>query len=64
MVMACQLSTIVDLADQVPEFTAIKVETVPAGPKYCAVAEHTGGRLHLSGGWAAMQMLDGLARGL
>jgi 4-hydroxy-tetrahydrodipicolinate synthase len=37
---------------------------VPAGPKYSAVRSVTGGRLHLSGGWAAMQMLDGLARGL
>jgi dihydrodipicolinate synthase/N-acetylneuraminate lyase len=52
------------LADRVPGLTAVKIETVPAGPKYSAVRSVTGDRLHLSGGWAAMQMLDGLARGL
>ena len=52
------------LADRVPALTAVKVETVPAGQKYSAVQAATGGRLHLSGGWAAMQMPDGLARGL
>jgi dihydrodipicolinate synthase/N-acetylneuraminate lyase len=51
------------LAERVPALTAVKIETAPAGPKYCAV-RRTAGRLHLSGGWAAMQMLDGLARGL
>lgn len=52
------------LADAVPALTAIKIETAPAGPKYSAVSKCTGGSLHLSGGWAVMQMLDGLARGL
>ncbi len=52
------------LAERVPALTAVKIETVPAGPKYSAVQAVTGGRLHLSGGWAAMQMPDGLARGL
>lgn len=56
--------TIRDLADAVPALTAVKVETVPAGPKYSVVDRLTEGRLHLSGGWAVMQMLDGLARGL
>ncbi|MFO1070340.1 MAG: dihydrodipicolinate synthase family protein [Geminicoccaceae bacterium] len=52
------------LAERVPELQAVKIETVPAGPKYSAVRAACGDRLHLSGGWAAMQMLDGLARGL
>jgi 4-hydroxy-tetrahydrodipicolinate synthase len=52
------------LAEAVPALVAVKVETVAAGPKYSAVRAATGDRLHLSGGWAAMQMLDGLARGL
>ena len=52
------------LAERVPALRAVKIETAPAGPKYSAVRDATGGRLHLSGGWAAMQMLDGLARGL
>ena len=52
------------LERRVPELTAVKIETNPAGPKYTAVREAAGERLHLSGGWAAMQMLDGLARDL
>ncbi|HZA65649.1 MAG TPA: dihydrodipicolinate synthase family protein [Geminicoccaceae bacterium] len=52
------------LAERVPALAAVKIETAPAGPKYSAVRRAAGGRLHLSGGWAAMQMLDGLARGL
>lgn len=58
------LLTIEALANAVPAFQALKVETAPAGPKYTAVRQALGSRLHLSGGWAAMQMLDGLARGL
>ncbi len=56
--------TIARLAERVPALAAVKVETAPAGPKYSAVRALTGDRLHLSGGWAAMQMLDGLARDL
>ncbi len=52
------------LERRVPELTAVKIETNPAGPKYSALRTATGERLHLSGGWAAMQMLDGLARDL
>lgn len=58
------LSTIEHAAATVPAFQALKVETAPAGPKYTAVRKALGSRLHLSGGWAAMQMLDGLARNL
>lgn len=58
------LETITALAEAVPGFQALKIETAPAGPKYTAVRHALGDRLHLSGGWAAMQMLDGLARGL
>ncbi len=52
------------LAERVPALAAVKIETAPAGPKYSAVKALTGDRLHLSGGWAAMQMLEGLARDL
>ncbi len=58
------VGTIVALAEAVPGFQALKIETAPAGPKYTSVRDALGDRLHLSGGWAAMQMLDGLARGL
>ena len=53
-----------DMAEAVPALTAVKIETAPAGPKYSAVSKRSQGSLHLSGGWAVMQMLDGLARGL
>lgn len=58
------VETIVRLAERVPGFRCLKVETVPAGPKYTRVLAATGGRLHVSGGWAVTQMLDGLARGV
>lgn len=41
-----------------------KVETVPAGPKYSRILAATDGRIHVSGGWAVTQMLDGLERGV
>ncbi|MCX7786970.1 MAG: dihydrodipicolinate synthase family protein [Spirochaetes bacterium] len=50
--------------EEVEEFQALKIETVPAGPKYTAVLEATGGKLHVSGGWAVTQMIEGLDRGV
>jgi len=55
---------IVELFDSVPSFRCLKIETVPAGVKYSEVFQATAGRLHVSGGWAVMQMLEGLARGV
>lgn len=50
--------------ETIPAFRCLKVEVVPAGPKYTAVREATGGRLHVSGGWAAEQMIEALDRGV
>jgi 2-keto-3-deoxy-L-arabinonate dehydratase len=58
------LDTIVRLFDKVPSFCAIKIETQTAGPKYSQVLAATSGRLHVSGGWAAAQMIDALSRGV
>jgi 4-hydroxy-tetrahydrodipicolinate synthase len=58
------IETIVDLFAAVPQFKCLKVETVPAGPKYSRVLAATGGRLHVSGGWAVTQMPEALARGV
>lgn len=58
------VSTIVRLFDEIEAFRAIKVETVPAGAKYTAILEATGGRLHVSGGWAVTQLIEGLDRGV
>jgi 4-hydroxy-tetrahydrodipicolinate synthase len=50
--------------ETIPAFRCLKVEVRPAGPKYSAVIEATGGRLHVSGGWAADQMIESLERGV
>lgn len=52
------------LFDDVPSFRALKIETVPAGPKYTAALAATGGRLHVSGGCAVMHMIEALDRGV
>ncbi len=52
------------LFDDVEAFRCLKVEVVNAGVKYSAVLEATGGRLHVSGGWAVMQMIEALDRGV
>jgi 4-hydroxy-tetrahydrodipicolinate synthase len=58
------LPLIVRLFEEVDSFRCLKIETVPAGVKYSAVLAATQQRLHVSGGWAVMQMLEGLARGV
>ncbi len=45
-------------------FRCLKVEVVPAGPKYSEVIAATDGHLHVSGGWAVTQMIDALDRGV
>jgi len=55
---------IVRLFERLPRFRALKVEVVPAGVKYSEVLRATGGRLHVSGGWAVMQMIEALDRGV
>jgi dihydrodipicolinate synthase/N-acetylneuraminate lyase len=50
------------LAAEIPEFTWVKVETVPAGAKYSAVLEATD--LRVMGGWGLPQMIEGLDRGV
>lgn len=58
------LDVIERLFDVIPSFQCLKIETVPAGPKYSAVLQATGGALHVSGGWAVSQMIDALDRGV
>ena len=55
---------ICDLFENFDAFRCLKIETVPAGIKYSRILELTEGRLHLSGGWAVSQMLEGLKRGI
>lgn len=55
---------ICDLFEKVDAFRCLKVETVPAGVKYSRILELTQGRLNVSGGWAVMQMIEGMKRGV
>jgi 4-hydroxy-tetrahydrodipicolinate synthase len=52
------------LFDEVPAFRCLKIETANAGAKYTRVLEATVGRLHVSGGWAVTQLIEGLDRGV
>ena len=58
------VSEITRLFDELASFRCLKIETVPAGPKYSAVLKQTGGKLHVSGGWAVNQLIDALDRGV
>ena len=49
---------------EVPAFNSIKIEVAASGIKYSEVLERTGGRLHVAGGWAVGQMMEGLERGV
>jgi 4-hydroxy-tetrahydrodipicolinate synthase len=55
---------IVDLFEKVPAFQCLKIETIPAGPKYTRILDLTQGKLNVSGGWAVTQMMEGLQRGV
>ncbi|NDJ63321.1 MAG: dihydrodipicolinate synthase family protein [Chloroflexi bacterium] len=55
---------IVRLFDAIPAFQSLKIEVVPAGVKYSEVLHATDGRLHIAGGWAVMQMIEALDRGV
>ena len=52
------------LFERIAEFNWLKIEVVPAGPKYTGVLEMTEGRLKVAGGWAVMQMIEALDRGV
>jgi dihydrodipicolinate synthase/N-acetylneuraminate lyase len=56
------VETILETVHRVPELRCIKVESTPAGIKYTALREQSGGKLHLSGGWAVTQLIEALDR--
>lgn len=58
------LDVIIDLFENVEAFKSLKVEVSPAGKKYSDVLQTTGGKLHVSGGWASSQMIEALDRGV
>ena len=58
------LDTIVRLTAEVPNFRSIKIEVAASGMKYTDVLERTNRSLHVAGGWAVGQMIEGLDRGI
>ena len=58
------LETLLRLRDALPCMAGIKVESVPAGPKYTLVKQALGAEFHVSGGWAAQQLVEALDRGV
>jgi 4-hydroxy-tetrahydrodipicolinate synthase len=58
------LEDIMLLFDKIRAFKALKIEVVPSGPKYSRVLAATHGHLHVSGGWAIMEMIEALQRGV
>ena len=58
------LADILALRQHIPAFRCLKIEVALPGPKYTAVLETTRGALHVSGGWAAAQMMEALHRGV
>lgn len=52
------------LKEFIPAFAGIKIETVPAGPKYTQVRQEFGEAFYVCGGWAVPQMIEALDRGV
>lgn len=58
------LDDLLQLRAQLPQLAGVKIEVQLPGPKYSAILQATRGDLHVSGGWAAAQMLEALHRGV
>jgi dihydrodipicolinate synthase/N-acetylneuraminate lyase len=58
------VETILSLAGAVPALRAVKIEVVRTGYKATQVLAAAGGRLKVWSGWAMLQMLETLARGV
>jgi len=58
------MPTIRRLKEHLPTLVGVKIETVPAGPKYTAVREAFGPDFFIAGGWAVPQFIEALDRGV
>ena len=58
------MDTIRALRDALPTLVGLKIETVPAGPKYTEVRQAFGPDFYIAGGWAAPQLIEALDRGV
>ena len=52
------------LFENIKKFKGLKVEVLNSGPKYSRILKATNHKLHLSGGWAIMGMIEALNRGV
>lgn len=59
-----ELETIAQLRAALPTLIGLKIETVPAGPKYTAVRHRFGADFFIAGGWAVPQWIEALDRGI
>jgi len=58
------VATLVKLKEHLPTLAGVKIETVPAGPKYTAVRRALGKDFFIGAGWAIPQMIEALDRGV
>ena len=58
------VSDIVEFQRRCTRLVGIKIETLPAGPKYSAVRRACGEDFWIAGGWAISQMIEALDRGV
>jgi 4-hydroxy-tetrahydrodipicolinate synthase len=58
------VKTLYHLLDKVASLSWIKVEVNPCGPKYSELLSVAPTKLRVSGGWAVMQMIEALDRGV
>ncbi len=52
------------LRQAIPTLAGLKIETVPSGPKYSQVRTEFGDEFYICGGWAVLQMIEALDRGV
>jgi len=58
------LPMLIRLKELIPTLAGVKIETVPAGPKYTSVRGALGSGFFIAGGWAVPQMIEALDRGV
>jgi dihydrodipicolinate synthase/N-acetylneuraminate lyase len=58
------VDTFLALQDELPTLAGLKIETVPAGPKYSLIRRAAGPGFFIAGGWAVGQMIEALDRGV
>ncbi len=59
-----ELDLIQRLTQTLPTLSALKIESIPAGPKYSAVRDRCGEEIFIAGGWSTAQMIEALDRGV